>query len=195
MKYLIFLVFATIVLVNCQSNDEPKNDKKETAEATAPDTAAPQKYIPNAAIGSGNKHPVDGRLLDQPQIQEAMKKLKPQAHNTNPDGTPILIRKVNLTPQLSEVMIEKGRDVHDAQCSGCHTLTTAKSNLISLAGTTKRRKPEWIMNMLTGVTTTLETNAAAAQKLEACPTRAPQTRLNVEQARDYLELLRSVDGI
>ena len=196
MKYLIFVTFSmAALLVACQSNDESKNTAKETTASpatppgSAPVTASDVKITPE-----GREHPVDGRMLNQPQVQEAMKKLKPQPHNTSADGQPILIRKVNLTNPLNRIMVQKGQKVHEEKCVGCHTLDTQKTQLKSLAGITRRRNPEWIMNMITGVATTLESNAAAAQKLETCPTRQPATRLNIEQARDYLEMLRMIDS-
>lgn len=193
MKYLIFATFLmAVVLVACQSNDEPKTTAKETAAnpATSPGSAP----VTAKTTPEGREHPVDGRMLNQPQVQEAMKKLKPQPHNTSADGQPILIRKVNLTNPINQMMAQKGQKVHEEKCAGCHTLDAQKTQLKRLDGITRRRNPEWIMNMITGVATTLESNAAAAQKLETCPTRQPATRLNIEQARDYLEMLRMIDS-
>jgi len=191
MKYLFFLICSGIIFCACQSNDESKNSSKETATAnSAPDQPSQPAAAPQP---QGREHPLDNRILDQPQVKEAMKNLKPQAHNTSKDGEPILIRKVNLTNPVNQMMVQKGQKVHQERCAGCHSLDAQKSQLVSLAGITRRRNPEWIMNMITGVVTTLETDAAAMQKLEACPSRQPGARLNIEQARDYLEMLRSVD--
>ena len=197
MKYLIFSAFFMVILFACQSNDAPKTTAKEAITETASNTTPPQPSTPTDAAKTtpeGREQPIDNRILDQPQVREAMKKLKPGAKNNMTGGEPILIRKVNLTNPINAMMAQKGQKIHEEKCVGCHTLDTQKTPLKSLAGITRRRNPEWIMNMITGVTTTLESNAAAMQKLEACPTRQAATRLNVEQARDYLEMLRSVDS-
>lgn len=197
MKYLIFVAFLTGFLFACQSNDESKTTAKETESAPAPASNTSPTHPPKDDVkitARGREHPVDNRILDQPQVKEAMKKLKPQAHNTSTDGEPILIRKVNLSNPPNLMMAQKGQKVHEEKCVSCHTLDTKKTQLKSLAGITRRRNPEWIMNMITGVNTTLETNAVAMQKLEGCPSRQPATRLNIEQARDYLEMLRYIDS-
>ncbi|GEM_PF-2562264 len=194
MKYLIFVVFSMTVLAACQSNDGSKNSPEETAAAANPAPEQPATTTVTTTTPEGREQPIDNRILDQPQVREAMKKLKPGAKNNVTGGEPILIRKVNLTNPINAMMAQKGQKVHEEKCVGCHTLDTQKTQLKSLAGITRRRNPEWIMNMITGVATTLEPNAAAMQKLEACPTRQAATRLNIEQARDYLEMLRSVDG-
>ncbi|NUO02694.1 MAG: c-type cytochrome [Saprospiraceae bacterium] len=196
MKYLIFAIFSVTLLVACQSNEGAKQEEKETAttNGAAPVQSSDANTSMTVTTPEGKEHPVDSRILDQPQVREAMKKLKPQAHNTAAGGEPILIRKVNLTNPINQMMAQKGQKVHEEKCKSCHTLDAEKTQLKSLAGITRRRNPEWIMNMITGVSTTLETNAAAMQKLESCPTRQPATRLNIEQARDYLEMLRLVDS-
>jgi len=197
MKYLVFTAFLMVVLFACQSNDESKTTAKVAGPETASNTNPPQPSTstePAQTTPEGQEQPVDNRILDQPQVREAMKKLKPGAKNSTTDGEPILIRKVNLTNPINAMMAQKGQKVHEEKCIGCHTLDSQKSQLKSLAGITRRRNPEWIMNMITGVATTLEPNAVAMQKLEACPTRQAATRLNIEQARDYLEMLRLVDS-
>ncbi len=207
MKYLFFLLVSGLFMVACQSNDAASDSPATTsavanaadANTVAPSHPDPNPNYPNAETEEvritpqGREHDIDGRILDQPQVKEAMKKLKPQAHNSSADGEPILIRKVNMSFPVNAMMVQKGQLVHKEKCAGCHTLDTQKTALKSLAGITRRRTPEWIMNMITGVSTTLESSAAAQQKLEACPSRQTATRLNIEQARDYLEMLRQVD--
>ena len=51
-----------------------------------------------------------------------------------------------------------------------------------------------LQNMVTGVNTKLSNSASERQKLEQCPTRTPEHRLSLPQARDFLEFLRHNDG-
>ena len=112
---------------------------------------------------------------------------QPEVHGTE-------VKNLELTNPLNKEWVTTGKSFYDMKCLACHKLTDEKLVGPGWAGVTKRREPVWIMNMITGVNTTLETNAVAMQKLEGCPSRQPATRLNIEQARDYLEMLRYIDS-
>jgi hypothetical protein len=59
---------------------------------------------------------------------------------------------------------------------------------------TTKRKPEWIMNMITNVEMMLEQDPEAQKLLEECLTRMPNQNVSVGDARDILEFMRQNDG-
>ena len=92
-------------------------------------------------------------------------------------------------------MIRKGQKVYDAQCVSCHSLDGATGQASSFAGITKRRAPEWIMNMVTGVDLKIIVpDRRERGRLQGCFTRQEGQRLDIVQARDLLEMLRKNDG-
>ncbi|MCB0579949.1 MAG: hypothetical protein KDD10_11670, partial [Phaeodactylibacter sp.] len=62
------------------------------------------------------------------------------------------------------------------------------------AGITNRRKPEWIMNMITNVDIMLAEDPEAQKLLEECLTRMPNQNVSVGDARDILEFMRKNDA-
>jgi hypothetical protein len=61
-------------------------------------------------------------------------------------------------------------------------------------GVTKRRKPEWVMNMITNVDMMLEKDEEAQKLLEQCLVRMPNLSIPQEDARQILEFMRNNDG-
>ncbi|MBK8704724.1 MAG: cytochrome c [Saprospiraceae bacterium] len=104
------------------------------------------------------------------------------------------IKSVELTNPLNQDMVKKGEGIYDMKCSACHKLTDERVVGPGWAGVTKRRKPEWIMNMTTNVDVMLDKDPAAQKLLEECLTRMPNQNVSVADARDILEFMRSNDG-
>lgn len=186
----VIVVLIALGLWAC-ANDS-KTDRQETVQTATP-PAPPQ--APPSAPSSADAPPEQPR---QPastvqEKEEAIKNLKPNAHNTGKE--PILIKGVNLTYPVRRSMAASGRKVYEKQgCNTCHSLGSDKLKAKGFGGITKSRKPEWIINMTTGVATSLEASAAAQAQLEKCPVRKADARLNIMQARDFLEFLRMNDG-
>jgi hypothetical protein len=61
-------------------------------------------------------------------------------------------------------------------------------------GVTKKRKPVWIMNMVTNVDMMLETDEEAQKLLELCLVRMPNQNISETEAREVLEFMRHNDG-
>jgi hypothetical protein len=62
------------------------------------------------------------------------------------------------------------------------------------AGVTKRRKPVWIMNMVTNVDMMLDTDEEARKLLELCLVRMPNQNITQAEAREVIEFMRHNDG-
>ncbi len=103
------------------------------------------------------------------------------------------VKEVELTVELDDKMIERGREIYEMKCSSCHKLTDQRVVGPGFAGVTNRRKPEWIMNMITNVDMMLTEDPEAQKLLEECLTRMPNQNVKLEDARAILEFLRHND--
>jgi hypothetical protein len=61
------------------------------------------------------------------------------------------------------------------------------------AGITNRRRPEWIMNMITNVDVMLDKDPEAQKMLEECLMRMPNQSVSIGDARSLLEFMRKND--
>jgi hypothetical protein len=112
---------------------------------------------------------------------------KPEVHGTE-------IKKVELTTPLNQEWVTKGNATYEMKCLACHKLTADKLVGPGWLGVTKRRKPEWIMNMITNVDMMLAKDEEAQKLLEQCLVRMPNQNLTIDETRQVLELMRSNDG-
>ena len=103
------------------------------------------------------------------------------------------VKNVNLTDPMEESMIVSGKAIYEMKCSACHKLTDQLVVGPGWAGVTNRRRPEWIMNMITNVDVMLEEDPTAQKLLEECLTRMPNQGVTVGDARSILEFMRKND--
>jgi cytochrome c len=104
------------------------------------------------------------------------------------------ITSVTLNTPLEQDRIGRGKAVYEMKCSACHQLTDQRVVGPGWKDVTKRRKPEWIMNMVTNVEVMLDKDPEAQKLLELCLTRMPNQNVSVGDARDVLEFMRQNDG-
>jgi cytochrome c len=104
------------------------------------------------------------------------------------------IKEVNLNDPLNAAMVERGRAIFDMKCAACHKLTEQRVVGPGFKGLTERRKPEWIMNMITNVDVMLEQDPTALALLKECLVRMPNQNLSIGDARDVLEFAYANDG-
>ena len=91
-------------------------------------------------------------------------------------------------------MVKKGSDIYDLKCMSCHKLTDEKLVGPGWKEVTKKRKPTWIINMITNVDMMLAEDAEAQKLLEQCLVRMPNQNITAEEARSLLEFMRKNDG-
>jgi cytochrome c len=101
--------------------------------------------------------------------------------------------EVTLTDPLDETMMANGKTVYEMKCASCHKLDGNRVVGPGFSGVTNRRKPEWIMNMITNTDVMLEKDPTAQALLEECLTRMPNQNLSTRDAREVLEFLRNND--
>ena len=109
-------------------------------------------------------------------------------------GTEIKPGDIQITNPLNAQWVSEGKGIYEVKCQACHKLTNEKLVGPGWAGVTKKRKPEWILNMITNVEMMLEQDPEAQKLLEECLVRMPNQNLNKEEARKVLEFQRSNDG-
>lgn len=104
------------------------------------------------------------------------------------------ITHVELNSPLKAAMVEDGKAIYELKCAACHKLTDQRVVGPGWAGVTTKRKPEWIMNMITNVEVMLEEDPAAREMLKECLVRMPNQNLSTDDAREVLEFMYANDG-
>lgn len=140
--------------------------------------------------GCGNGKPKDEDAnsgSDEYEVAETPKKID--------EGKGIgQIKEVTLNTPLEQERIGRGKAIYEMKCSACHRLDDQRVVGPGWKGVTTRRKPEWIMNMVTNVDVMLDQDPEAQKLLELCLTRMPNQNVSVGDSRDILEFMRQNDG-
>jgi hypothetical protein len=126
---------------------------------------------------------------DQPSTKSAVEDII-----TDPTKGLGAIKNVTLNSPLELDRVGRGQSIFDMKCSACHKLTDQRIVGPGWKDVTKRRKPEWIMNMITNVDVMLEKDPEAQKLLELCLMRMPNQNMSIGDARDVLEFMRKNDG-
>ncbi len=87
-----------------------------------------------------------------------------------------------------------GKGIYEMKCQSCHRLTGEKLVGPGWKDVTHRRKPVWIMNMITNTDMMLDSDAEAQKLLELCMVRMPNQNLSTSDARSVIEFMRNNDG-
>lgn len=104
------------------------------------------------------------------------------------------VKELALSTPLDQAMVKEGLAIYDLKCSACHKLTDEKLVGPGWTGVTKRRKPTWIVNMITNVDMMLAEDADAQKMLEECLVRMPNQNITAPEARSLIEFMRQNDG-
>jgi mono/diheme cytochrome c family protein len=134
---------------------------------------------------------------DKPKNAEEIpdqSKSAPEAVLTDPTKGIGAVKTVTLHTPLEQDRISRGLAIYEMKCSACHKLDETRFVGPGWKEVTKRRKPEWIMNMVTNVDVMLDKDADAQKLLELCLTRMPNQNVSIGDARDILEFMRKNDG-
>lgn len=124
---------------------------------------------------------------ESPETDSSAILQQPETHGTE-------VKEVALTTPLDQTMVKKGSDIYDLKCMSCHKLTDEKLVGPGWKDVTKKRKPTWIINMITNVDMMLAEDAEAQKLLEQCLVRMPNQNITAEEARSLLEFMRKNDG-
>lgn len=109
-------------------------------------------------------------------------------------GAQIKPGDITLDHPLNKEWVSAGKATYDLKCQSCHKLTGDRLVGPGWKDVTKRRTPDWIMNMITNVDMMLETDPEAQKLLEQCLVRMPNQNLTKDKAREVVEFMRENDG-
>lgn len=109
-------------------------------------------------------------------------------------GTEVKPGEITLNTPLNKDWVAAGKSTYELKCQSCHKLNSDRLVGPGWKDVTKRRQPEWIMNMITNVDVMLATDPEAQKLLEQCLVRMPNQNLTKDQAREVLEFMRENDG-
>ena len=101
------------------------------------------------------------------------------------------IKEVKLDATISPEMAKSGEKVFNVVCKACHKYDERYVGP-SLGTVTKRRTPEYIMNMILDTETVLQKDAAVSCMLQVYLTKMPNTHVDEKDARNVLEHLRDI---
>lgn len=101
------------------------------------------------------------------------------------------VKNVTLDPQVNEKMAADGEKIYNNMCSACHKVD---EDFIGppLGGITKKRTPEWIMNMILNPGLMAVRDPAARALLEKYQSPMPDLHIPEKEARNVLEYLRTL---
>jgi mono/diheme cytochrome c family protein len=140
-------------------------------------------YACGGSEQSSSKSDADNEKPEKKEVAESIKMGKGVGAFT----------EVEVTDPLNEEWVERGQAIYDMKCSACHKLTDQRVVGPGFQGVTNRRKPEWIMNMITNVDVMLTEDPTAQKLLEECMTRMPNQNIKPDDARKILEFFRKND--
>jgi hypothetical protein len=129
-----------------------------------------------------------------PTVKDPLDTQELTKNQTEVHGTEVKAGDIQLTNPLNAQWVAQGKSIYDVKCQSCHKLTEEKLVGPGWKDVTKRRKPEWIINMITNTDMMLEKDPEAQKLLEQCLVRMPNQNLTQEEARQVLEFQRNNDG-
>jgi hypothetical protein len=138
------------------------------------------------AIGCGSKEEAEKAAAEAPSPAELVNSAA-VVHGSE-------IKSVEISNPLNQEWVAKGKATYEMKCLACHKLDEMRLVGPGWAGVTKKRKPVWIMNMVTNVDMMLETDEEAQKLLELCLVRMPNQNITQPEAREVLEFMRHNDG-
>ena len=104
------------------------------------------------------------------------------------------VKTVTLKKPLEQERVDRGLAIYEMKCLACHKLDDQRLVGPGWKAVTVRRKPEWIMNMITNVDVMLDKDPEAQKLFELCLVRMPSQNISIGDARDILEFMRKNDG-
>ncbi|MEJ5351917.1 MAG: cytochrome c [Melioribacteraceae bacterium] len=98
--------------------------------------------------------------------------------------------KMNIPTTIDKIMAESGKKIFEEKCTQCHKLDERYTGP-ALRDVTKRRTPEYIMNMILNPQEMTQKHPEAKKLLGEFATQMTFQNVTQEDARKILEYLRS----
>lgn len=103
------------------------------------------------------------------------------------------ITQVALSDSIDPMMVKSGEAVFTSKCVTCHQLDGERKIGPGMAGVTKRRRPEWIMNQILNPMEMTQKDSLAKELLSIYMSQMTDMDVTEEEARALLELFRFND--
>jgi len=103
------------------------------------------------------------------------------------------VTEIKLSADIDAAMVEKGKGIFETKCSACHKWEE-KYVGPALKGVTKRREPEWILNMILNPQEMTQKNPTAKALFEEILIQMTPQNLTEQEARTVLEYFRKLDS-
>jgi mono/diheme cytochrome c family protein len=102
------------------------------------------------------------------------------------------VKEVKLEATINDEMSNKGKAIFEQKCISCHKWN---EKLVgpALSGVTKKRKPEWIMNMILNPVEMTQKNPEAQALYNQLLVQMTYQDVTQDDARNLLEYFRSMD--
>lgn len=104
------------------------------------------------------------------------------------------VKSVEIPADIDAAMAESGQKLFEAKCTACHKFSADKYVGPGLLGITKRRKPEWIMNMILNPTEMTQQDPTAKELLATHLTQMTNQNVAEPEARSIYEYFRKMDA-
>lgn len=171
MKYLsFFFLLSVLVLFSCNNNQNQAD-------------SGPQEISTPVTQTEGTDSPIPGTAVTKEQLED----LKPNANI--PEGV-FAVKNVNFAPEISQFMVQKGTRTFDQKCKSCHTIKGTGGTASAFEGMFERHEPAWVFNMIRNVPID-----GITRDMKKCSVRSAEGALEVIDARDLLEMIRSVSPV
>jgi nitrous-oxide reductase len=142
-------------------------------------TGAPVESAPVSVAALGTEKPAA-----TPEPEPTMTKSK----GIGPIKGPVKLGAIDPT------LVSKGKTVFEAKCTACHKIDERFVGP-ALRGVTKRRQPEWIMNMIMNPVEMTQKDEIAEELLEKYATQMANQSVGGDDARALLEFFRQTDSV
>lgn len=103
------------------------------------------------------------------------------------------IVSVELSDSINSEMAREGESVFIAKCLLCHELSSDRKIGPGMAGVTKRRRPEWILNQILNPMEMTQKDSLSKELVLIYQSQMLDMKLTKNEARSVLEFLRKRD--
>lgn len=103
--------------------------------------------------------------------------------------------KVELEAVLDQSLSKKGEELQGQKCASCHKLTDEVSIGPGWRDVTKKRSPEWLLNLMTNTEEMLKIDPSLIEQTKKFGISMPNPNLTDEEAKAILEFMRSNDEV
>lgn len=102
------------------------------------------------------------------------------------------VKSIDIPDTIDAKLVAEGKAIFDVKCVACHNLDSRKVGP-ALKDVTKRRKPEWIMNMIMNPAEMTQKDPTAKKLLGEYMTQMADQNVSEKEARSILEFFREDD--